>query len=147
MTDTGTMRAAVLFTPESANRALPYVRAVVEDLVDAAGRLQAAEEARGRALAGLGPQGGKARLPEAAREKLLRDLDDARRTAREDLARVLGELERVGVEVKDPAQGLLDFPGEIDGRRVCLCWRRGEERVAFWHDIEAGFKGRRPLPA
>jgi len=142
MTGTGAVKAAALFTPESANRALPYVKAVVEDLVDAAGRLRRAEDLRARALAG-NPSAGK--TPEA-REAALRQADDARRSAREDLLRVEGELERVGVEVKDPETGLLDFPGEVDGRRVCLCWKRGEESVSWWHDLEAGVRGRRPLP-
>lgn len=143
MTGTGAVKAASLFTPETANRALPYVRAVVEDLVDAAARLRRAEDLRARALAG-NPSAGKTA---AERDAALRQAEDARRAAREDLVRVQGELERVGVEVKDPETGLLDFPGEVDGRRVCLCWKRGEERVAWWHDLEAGYRGRRPLPA
>jgi hypothetical protein len=47
--------------------------------------------------------------------------------------------------LRDPESGLLDFPGWIDGRDVFLCWRLGEERVAFWHGPETGFSGRRPL--
>ena len=142
MTEVGTVKTAVLFTPASANRALPYVKAVVEDLVDAASRLKKADEMRARALAGSPAAG---RTPEE-RERTLRDADDARRTARDDISRMVGELERVGVDVKDHATGLLDFPGEVDGRRVCLCWKRGEASVTWWHDVEAGYKGRRPLP-
>lgn len=143
MTEAGTVKTAVLFTQESANRALPYVRAVVEDLVEAFGRLRRAEEARARALAG-NPAAGA--TPEE-RDRTLRDAEDARRASRADFARTTAELERVGVELKDPETGLLDFPGEVNGRRVLLCWKRGEERVAWWHDLEAGFRGRRPLPA
>ena len=121
MTGTTAAKTAALFTPETANKALPYVKAVVEDLVEACARLRQPGEGRG--------------------------VDDARRAARETIARVKRELEAVGVEVKDEATGLLDFPGELDGRRVYLCWKRGEERVAFWHDIETGFRGRRPLPS
>ena len=42
--------------------------------------------------------------------------------------------------------GLIDFPAELDGEIVYLCWQFGEPEVAFWHRIEDGFAGRRPLP-
>ncbi len=119
MTRTVEARPPTLFTPESANRALLYVRGVVDDLVEAVGRLRRAEKARS-------------------------EID--RRAAVEALERIGRELESVGVQVKDPAIGLIDFPGEIDGRRVLLCWKKGEERVAWWHDPDAGIAGRRPIP-
>ncbi|MBO0857364.1 MAG: DUF2203 domain-containing protein [Chloracidobacterium sp.] len=55
------------------------------------------------------------------------------------------EILSLGVEIKDFDQGLLDFPSERDGRIVYLCWRRGEERIEWWHDLDAGFAGRQPL--
>ena len=57
-------------------------------------------------------------------------------------------IERVrerGVLLKDLDTGLLDFPHERDGRVVFLCWHPPEESVAFWHEIEAGYRGRQPL--
>ncbi len=51
----------------------------------------------------------------------------------------------LGAVVKDPQIGLLDFYGEIDGRLVWLCWRHGEESVRYYHELEAGFGGRKPL--
>lgn len=51
----------------------------------------------------------------------------------------------LGVLLKDLDTGLLDFPHERDGRVVFLCWHPPEERVAYWHDIEAGYAGRQPL--
>ena len=50
-----------------------------------------------------------------------------------------------GILLRDPDTGLVDFPGERDGRRVFLCWRLGEDRVAWFHEATAGFGGRRPL--
>jgi hypothetical protein len=47
--------------------------------------------------------------------------------------------------LRDPETGLVDFPGEREGRAVYLCWRLGEERVAFWHETDTGFSGRKPL--
>ena len=50
-----------------------------------------------------------------------------------------------GVEIKDLNQGLIDFPSSRDGRVVYLCWRLGEERIAYWHELDAGFAGREPI--
>jgi hypothetical protein len=47
--------------------------------------------------------------------------------------------------LRDPETGLIDFPARRDGRRVFLCWRLGEDRVAWFHDEQTGFSGRRPL--
>jgi hypothetical protein len=50
-----------------------------------------------------------------------------------------------GIEVKDLNQGLIDFPHLREGHVVYLCWRLGEDRVRFWHEIEAGFAGRQDV--
>jgi hypothetical protein len=50
-----------------------------------------------------------------------------------------------GILLRDAETGLVDFPAEIDGRRVFLCWRLGEEEVAHFHDEHAGFSRRKPL--
>lgn len=142
MTRTVEARKATLFTPESANRALLYVKGVVDDLVESCVRLRRAKEARARALAG-NPSAG---VTERERAETLRKAEADRRSAQGDFDRIGRELESVGVTVKDPTIGLIDFPGEIDGRRVLLCWKQGEERVAFWHDLNAGIAGRRPIP-
>jgi hypothetical protein len=139
MTGAGTAKGT-LFTPESANRALPYVRAVVEDLVDACARKKAAEGERRRARAK-----GAGKSAESSRDEAARRAEDAHEKATSDISRLLRELQKAGIEVKDDATGLVDFPGEIGGRRVLLCWRRGEDRVAFWHDEASGFRGRKPI--
>ena len=69
--------------------------------------------------------------------------------------RVLGEIEVlvrrevVSRGIRFPVGGLehgiLDFPSTWEGRWVYLCWRRGEARVKVWHEVDAGFAGRRPL--
>ena len=58
---------------------------------------------------------------------------------------ILHELRELGVLVKDARQGLLDFPARRAGRRVLLCWRVGEPSLAYWHESESGFAGRRPV--
>ena len=61
-----------------------------------------------------------------------------------EIEALLREIAELGVEVKDPDQGLIDFRGKLRGREVYLCWKLGEgDRVAFWHDLETGFAGRK----
>jgi hypothetical protein len=50
-----------------------------------------------------------------------------------------------GILLRDADTGLIDFPAEVDGRRVFLCWRLGEDEVAFYHGEHGGFSGRKPL--
>ena len=54
-------------------------------------------------------------------------------------------ISELGVVLKNLDSGLLDFPHEREGRVVFLCWHPPEERVAYWHEIEAGYAGRHPL--
>jgi len=54
-------------------------------------------------------------------------------------------LRKAGVELKDLATGLVDFPSVREGRVVYLCWRMEEETVTYWHEVEAGFAGRRRI--
>ncbi len=55
------------------------------------------------------------------------------------------EVQRLGCVVKDPRIGLVDFYGRIEGRTVWLCWRYGEDSIGYYHDLDAGFSGRRAL--
>jgi hypothetical protein len=50
------------------------------------------------------------------------------------------------VEVKDIDEGLVDFPALQNGETVLLCWKLGEDEIRYWHTLEGGFAGRRPLP-
>jgi hypothetical protein len=60
----------------------------------------------------------------------------------ERLTELVAELRELGVEPKNPTMGLVDFPCDLDGRIVLLCWKLGEDRVEFWHELDAGFNGR-----
>lgn len=55
------------------------------------------------------------------------------------------ELVKLGCELKDPQQGLIDFRALREGREIYLCWHLGEEHIHYWHEIDAGFAGRQPL--
>jgi hypothetical protein len=59
----------------------------------------------------------------------------------------LEEIDAIGVQVKDLDSGLLDFPCLLEGETVLLCWKKGEERIGFWHRMEDGFRGRQPIDA
>jgi hypothetical protein len=57
----------------------------------------------------------------------------------------LAEIDATGVQVKDLDIGLLDFPCQVEGRTVLLCWRLGEKGITHWHDTSEGFAGRKPI--
>ncbi len=57
----------------------------------------------------------------------------------------VAEISALGVQVKDLDLGLLDFPCVVDGETILLCWKLGEERIAHWHGLEEGYKGRKPI--
>ena len=58
---------------------------------------------------------------------------------------ILREIAELGIEVKDVGRGLVDFPHMMAGKEVFLCWQLGEDTLSFWHELEAGFAGRKLL--
>src|SRR4051794_28427321 len=129
--------AARTFTPDEANSALAQVRPLAERMVEGRTRLGELEDEQREVVLivagnGSGAGVGDARSPEFA--KLARELQE-----------VIDELQLIGVELKDAETGLLDFPAVREGEDVLLCWRVGEEAVEFWHDLEEGFAGRKPI--
>jgi len=57
----------------------------------------------------------------------------------------LAEIDSIGVQVKDLNIGLLDFPCEVEGQIVLLCWNLGEKSITHWHGTDEGFAGRKPI--
>jgi hypothetical protein len=125
-----------LWTPERANKALPLVRRIVDDLVHGYRRWQ--ELVERYELASLRSTAERAD-PEA--EQLAAEVQ----RAAADVEACVTELAELGVECKGMEQGLVDFPGERDGQPVYWCWMRGEPSVAHWHARDAGFAGRQPI--
>lgn len=123
------------FTVEQANRTLPLVRRIVEDVVDQHRRWREAILELDLASQAGEPEESP-RVVDLVRQArdLSRELDGYQR-----------ELRDIGVQLKDSRLGLVDFPSEIGGRTVLLCWRLGEPEVQFWHEVNAGYAGRQPL--
>jgi hypothetical protein len=57
----------------------------------------------------------------------------------------LAEIDSIGVQVKDLNIGLLDFPCEVEGQIILLCWKLGEKAITHWHGVQEGFAGRKPI--
>lgn len=58
---------------------------------------------------------------------------------------VLSEFRSREIQIKDLDRGLIDFPHLRDGKEAFLCWEKGEEDIGYWHELDAGFRGRKPL--
>lgn len=57
----------------------------------------------------------------------------------------IAEIDAIGVQVKDLSIGLLDFPCEVEGQTILLCWKLGEKGITHWHGVQEGFAGRKPV--
>jgi hypothetical protein len=126
----------LLFTVEQANRTLPLVRRIVADVV----REHRAWQEKIVEL-DLIASGARAELPDPRAVALEREILALAR----EIDGFEMELSSLGIQLKDRRIGLIDFPSDIDGRRVLLCWRLGESSVQFWHDETSGYAGRQPL--
>lgn len=128
------------FTVAEANRRLPLVRAIVEDIVDLYGDINERRE-RLAEVRSRSSQRDESNLYSEELEQMEADLE-------KDIERFRGfveELKQLGAELKDAVTGLVDFPAQLEGREVYLCWRLGEDEIGFWHELDAGFAGRQSL--
>ncbi len=117
------------FTVAQANKSLPLVKRIVGDIVrthDVALDLQARIE----------------RLHDAKEQVPAQTALDSTLDRLQDL---VDELNEVGCELKDYQTGLIDFVGRHQGRDVYLCWKLGEEKITFWHELNTGFAGRKSV--
>jgi len=121
-------RSVKLFTLDEANRSLALVRRIVGDIVKT--------QQRGNEL--------EAELVEAGakmRPAMQKELDHLA----ERFTAFVDELGRIGVQLKDPRIGLIDFISRHQGRDICLCWKLGEDQIEYWHETAAGYAGRQPV--
>ncbi len=130
-----------LFTVEQANAALPLVRAITADLV----RLSREVIERRERLALL--SAGRSATAKDPYSEELAQIEEELAKDGEQLQAYVEELRDLGVEPKSGPEGLIDFPSMMDDRLVYLCWKLGEPEITFWHDLDAGFRGRQSLVA
>jgi hypothetical protein len=128
------------FTPEEANEALEVVRPLAERMVGARAALLRAQRQQAELVTRIASNGGG-----LAPSDVSQAAAEVERASR-DLMAAVDELQGLGVLVKDLDSGLVDFPCLHRGRELLLCWQLGEDEVAYWHGLEDGFAGRRPLP-
>ena len=128
------------FTAQEANRALEEVRPLTEELVEHRRGLAELQERQVALSARIAGNGGNVQPHE------VQGLQDRLDEALAGVARCVARIHALGALVKDLDQGLVDFPAQRAGADVLLCWRLGEEEIGFWHGLEEGFSGRRPLP-
>ena len=121
-----------IFTFSEAVGLLPQLRSVLEQVTDEWNRIKS-----------LNPQIQKAR--DKAQFDGFSPYGVEYIEAVSHLMYLLQQIREMGVLLKDVDRGLCDFPYMRNGRVVYLCWHLGEETIAYWHDIEAGFAGREPL--
>jgi len=127
-----------IFSVDEANRTIPLVRRVVMDIVRDYGLVATmAEEYKTLRRLPNRDESHEARLNQLKRE--MAALSD-------QIDEFVRELAEIGCEMKDLSRGLVDFPAEMEGRRVYLCWMIGEDRIEHWHEVTEGFRGRKPLP-
>ena len=128
------------FTPEDANAALAELRPVVERMVEHRHKLTAAQKLQIELVTRIAGNGG---------DMMPSDLREAAATIQHEAAGIAECAERInaaGAEVKSLEEGLLDFPAKRGDDDVLLCWKLGEDEVRYWHGVDEGFAGRKPLP-
>jgi len=124
------------FTVQQANRTLPLVRKIVQDVVQQ-------HRAWRDAILELDIVASSSRADEP--RDVADDLERKALSLAREVDALRRELDDLGIQLKDPRLGLVDFPCQVGGRSVLLCWRLGEPSVQFWHEEDAGFTGRQPV--
>jgi hypothetical protein len=125
------------FTVEEARALLPEVREIAESMREHKREFEQQQSLlkdAGRHAAGNGHGSPDALSAQTAAERQVQEIQNR-----------IEQLAQMGVEVKGIDEGLVDFPSMRDGRVVYLCWRVGEPDILYWHEVQAGFRGRQPL--
>jgi hypothetical protein len=131
--------AQKVFTLSEANALLPTLEPLIRRLVAASREFRASERLLDAFRARATMEGGI--LPD-------RDLSGAKAEAdrlQAEIQQLAADVEAIGCVLKDVDVGLVDFLSLRQGRQVYLCWRLGESVIAFWHGLEEGYAGRRPI--
>lgn len=122
-----------LYTPQTANNALPEVKRMFANIVAQKNQVIALQERLQMVI-----ESG------AYFEQFIKIKQDLN-SAVTNLYKSIEQLENMGVMIKSVDEGLLDFPSKRFNDEVWLCWKAGEDQIKFWHGKDEGFMGRKPL--
>jgi hypothetical protein len=122
-----------LYTPQTANKALPEIKSMFANIVVQKNKVVALQEQ----LQLIIESGGEFERFMIKKQEL--------NTAVSNLYKAIEQLESMGVMIKSVDEGLLDFPSKRFDEEVWLCWKAGEDEIKFWHGKDEGFMGRKPL--
>jgi hypothetical protein len=128
------------FTLEEAQSLLPVLESLLRTAIDGKKLIETVDaELQGLAHRVFLSGGLLVNIIQVARRKAEREKTIQR------VKDTLAEIDATGVQVKDLDIGLLDFPCQVEGRTVLLCWKLGEKGITHWHDTSEGFAGRKPI--
>jgi hypothetical protein len=126
------------FTLAEANRTLPLVKRIVQDLTSSYPIWKDLVSQYELAAAAARPDWGE------SKDQL--DLKTQIDAVAGKINGYLQELAAIGCEFKGFEEGLVDFHGKLEDREILWCWKLGEERITHWHELDAGFAGRQAIP-
>ncbi len=128
------------YTVEEANNELPRVRRIVAQIAELSALLPELED-----QARIAQYESKRPGADVQAQERQQQARDAVGGAEIELLKAVANLNGLGIQLKGPLEGLIDFPSYRDGELVELCWKLGEERVDHWHHIGEGYAGRKRL--
>ena len=128
------------YTVDEANKELPRVRRIVAQISELSALLPELED-----QARIAEYQSKRKKGGAEDRDRHQQARDAVSGAELELLKAVASLNGMGIQLKGPLEGLIDFPSYRDGELIELCWKLGEERVEHWHHIGDGFAGRKKL--
>jgi hypothetical protein len=129
-----------LFSPEKANALIPKVAPLMKELWEKRRDLAIRLLENDPALRGIEPAP-HVRMA-APRSPFVPGRFSEQKA---EIVRIINRIESYGCIVKDLDLGLLDFPSMRSGQTIYLCWKTGEEQIAYWHALDEGFSERKPL--
>jgi hypothetical protein len=127
------------FTLEEANAAVVELRPVVERMVAHGRKLAGAQREQRQLVTRIAGNGGDMQPSD------LRELAETIQSEADAIASCAEEIDAAGAQIKSLEEGLLDFPSRREGELVLLCWKLGEGEIEYWHGVDEGFAGRKPL--
>ena len=128
-----------MFTVDEANAAVEELRPVVAEMVEHARGLAAARHAQAQLVTRIAGNGGDMQPSD------LRELAEKIQAEADAIKACAERIDAAGAQIKSLEEGLLDFPSLRDGEEILLCWKLGEEEIRYWHGVDEGFAGRKPL--